>query len=258
MPHPLRIAMWSGPRNCSTALMRSWENRPDTEVWDEPFYAFYLRKTGLAHPGRDEILARYEEHWPTVVGQLLQDRPPHVPADTNAPTPAPAIYFQKQMAHHLFPDQGRDWWPHLTHCFLIREPRAMLLSLEVKLTRFELWETGLPQQVELFRAVRDSQTEPPPVIDSRDLLGNPRGTLAQLCSVLDVPFHDGMLSWPPGPRDSDGSWGKHWYDRVHQSTGFAPYLDKTGDLPPHLAAMEEQCLPLYEELHSHRLTAAEE
>lgn len=230
--------------------MRSWENRPDTEVWDEPFYAFYLRKTGIAHPGREEILAQHEADPHVVARHLLADRPPS--AGTGPP---PAIYYQKHMAHHLFEEAGRDWWPHLTHCFLIRQPREMLRSLSAKLETFSLAETGLPQQSELFRTMRALTGATPPVVDSADLLRNPRGILARLCHTLGVPFLDAMLAWPTGPRLSDGVWAPHWYENVWRSTGFQSPRPAGGELPEHLCSLEAECLPHYEELYAHRLTA---
>jgi Sulfotransferase domain len=242
--------MWSGPRNVSTAFMRAWENRPDTVVWDEPFYAFYLRKTGIDHPGRDAVLAHHEADWSEVVRIMLSDRPP----TTSPDAPPPAIYYQKHMAHHLFDDQGRDWWPGLTHCFLIRRPADMLRSLDARLDSFELRETGLPQQVALFRDMRHRTGRVPPVLDAEDLLRNPRGMLTRLCGALGIPFREEMLSWPPGPRDSDGVWAPHWYDSVCRSTGFHPYRPRMEELPAHLAELEAACLPCYEELRAHRLT----
>ncbi len=239
----MRLAMWSGPRNVSTALMRSWENREDTIVFDEPFYAHYLAVTGLQHPGREEVLASQEQDWRKVAAQL------HAPLPDGV-----RIFYQKHMSHHLLPDMGREWLAALTQAFLIRDPREMLLSLDMRLEQLGLPDTGLPQQVEIFEYVRRETGHVPPVIDSRDLLRDPERTLRALCVALNVPFTSRMLSWPPGPRATDGVWAKHWYDRVERSTGFEPYRPKSGDLPPHLAALEQQCRPLYEQLYAHRLT----
>lgn len=242
----LRLAMWSGPRNISTAFMRSWGNRGDTVVVDEPFYAHYLAATGIAHPGRDEVLAHHERDWRRVVQSLL------------APLPAGArILYQKQMSHHLLPDMGRDWLAHMTHAFLIRDPGAMIASLADKLECVDLPATGLPQQVEIFESVLERTGRPPPVVDTADLLRDPPALLRRLCAALDVPYSDRMLWWPPGRRDSDGIWASHWYDRVERSTGFEP--PPSGDertvLPPRLAALEAECRPLYERLREHRLRA---
>lgn len=235
--------MWSGPRNVSTALMRSWGNRGDTLVIDEPFYGHYLAKTGAGHPGRDEVIAHQETDWRKVAAHLLGPVPPGT-----------RVFYQKHMSHHLLPDMERDWLPGLTHAFLIRDPREMLLSLEQRLNAIALPDTGLPQQLEIFDAVRRQTGTVPPVIDARDLLGNPRGVLSELCVRLDVPFTARMLSWPAGRRDTDGIWARHWYDQVERSTGFAPYRSRAGALPPHLDALERECRPYYEALHAHRIT----
>jgi hypothetical protein len=244
----LRLAMWSGPRNISTAFMRAWGNRGDTVVVDEPFYAHYLDVTGLDHPGREEILERHERDWRRVVESLL------------APVPAGIrILYQKQMSHHLLPHMGREWLDRVTNAFLIREPRPMLASLQEKLGDFDLPATGLPQQVEIFEHVVKRTGRAPPVLDADDLLRDPARMLRALCESLGVPFTDRMLRWPAGRRDTDGVWAKHWYHRVEASTGFeAP--DATADVPPRalparLAAIEAECRPLYERLRRHRLRA---
>jgi hypothetical protein len=241
----MRLAMWSGPRNVSTAFMRSWENRADTRVVDEPFYAHYLEVTGLDHPGRDEILAHHETDWRRVVESLLAPLPPGV-----------EILFQKQMSHHLLPHMGREWLASMTHGFLIRDPAPMLASLEEKLGCFDLDATGLPQQVEIFDDVVRRTGRVPPVVDAADLLAAPEPMLHALCAAIGAPFTPRMLSWPAGPRASDGIWAKHWYERVERSTGFEPVeavdaLQLTG----RLAELEARCRPLYEKLRTHRLRA---
>jgi hypothetical protein len=244
----LRLAMWSGPRNISTAMMRSWGNRPDTVVEDEPFYAHYLQATGLEHPGRDEVIARHETDWRTVAERM-----------TSAPLPAGTrIHYQKHMTHHLLPHMGRDWLDGVTHAFLIRDPRAMVASLEVKLGDFDLLATGLPQQVEIFEYVRARTGSVPPVVDAADVLRRPEATLRALCEALGVEFRSDMLQWPPGRRDTDGIWARHWYERVERSTGFeapSPSRAPPLPLPAPLSGIEARCRPLYEMLRAHRLAA---
>jgi len=224
--------------------MRSWGNREDTIVIDEPFYGHYLRVTGVAHPGRDEVMAHHECDWRKVAAHLHEPLPPGA-----------RVFYQKHMSHHLLPNMGRAWLDGLTHVFLIREPREMLLSLDQRLESFAVPDTGLPQQVEIFETMRKRSGVVPPVIDARDLLTNPEGLLRKLCERVGVPFTTRMLSWPAGPRDTDGIWAKHWYDQVERSTCFAPYRPKSGELPPHLSALERECRPYYEQLYAHRLTA---
>ncbi len=241
----LRLAMWSGPRNVSTAFMRSWGNREDTLVVDEPFYAHYLLETGLDHPGRDEVIAAHETDWRRVVESLLGPVPEGV-----------GIFYQKQMSHHLLPGMGREWLDRVTHAFLIRDPAPMLASLGEKLGSFDLSATGLPQQVEIFEHVIERTGRVPPVVDSADLLAAPEPMLRALCGALDVPFSARMLSWPPGRRDTDGAWAKYWYEKVESSTGFEPRQPATAQpVAAEVARLEAECRPLYEKLHAHRLRA---
>jgi Sulfotransferase domain len=241
----LRLAMWSGPRNVSTAFMRSWGNREDTLVVDEPFYAHYLDHTGLDHPGREEVIAKHERDWRHVVIAL------------SAPVPEGVrILYQKQMAHHLLPHMGRDWLGSMTHAFLIRDPRPMLASLGEKLGNFGLLATGLPQQVEIFDHVVRTRGHLPPVVDADELLAAPEPMLRALCAALGVPFSERMLSWPAGPRATDGVWAKHWYERVERSTGFEPQEDyRSRELTGRLAEMEALCRPMYDKLREHCLRA---
>ncbi len=242
MPDGLRIAAWSGPRNISTALMRSWGNRPDTAVCDEPLYAHYLLRTRAPHPGADEVIARHETDWRKVAAWLTGSIPD-----------GKAIFYQKHMAHHLLPDIDRRWLAGLTHCFLIRDPAEMLPSLLKHLPQPALTDTGLPQQVELFDWVRRRTGAIPPVADARDVLENPRRLLTLLCTALGVTFSDAMLAWPPGPRPTDGVWARHWYAEVERSTSFLPYRPKTEPLPAGLAELHAACQDLYRRLYRHRL-----
>ena len=240
---PLWIAMWSGPRNISTAMLRSWGNRADTFVCDEPLYAHYLLETGLDHPGRDEVVDHHETDWRKVVDWLTGPIPE-----------GKAVFYQKHMAHHLLPHIERDWLDKLTHCFLIRDPSAMLTSLIKHLPNPTLANTGLPQQLEIVRIVQQRTDRTPPIIDARDVLENPRGMLSLLCERLGVEFTEAMLTWPPGRRETDGIWAKHWYAAVEKSTGFGPYRRKGDEVPKKFEPLLAQCLELYSELHPLRLT----
>ena len=239
---PLRIAAWSGPRNISTAMMRSWENRGDTFVCDEPLYAHYLLEHGLDHPGRDEIIERHESDANEVVSWLTGEIPRGHP-----------IWYQKQMAHHLVDDVPRDWLSKVTNVFLIREPSEMLTSLMQILPEPGLLDTGLPQQVEIFERVRKTSDEIPPVIDARDVLLNPERLLGLLCDRLGVQFTRKMLVWPPGRRKTDGVWAPYWYSAVEQSTGFQEYKPKDIDVPNELQHVLSEAQPLYDSLYEHRL-----
>jgi hypothetical protein len=241
----IRIAMWSGPRNISTAMMRAWGNRPDTFVSDEPFYAHYLEQTHAPHPGADEVIAHGETDWRKVVAHIT------------GPIPlGKGIWFQKQMSHHLLPHIEMDWLDQLCNCFLIREPGAMLASLAKVTPNPNLPDTGLPQQVQLFDSVKRRTGKTPPVVDSRDVLENPRGLLSRLCAAVGVEFADSMLHWPPGPRETDGVWAKHWYAAVEKTTGFQPPREKNEPLPPRFNGLLQECEALYRQLYQDRLTAS--
>ena len=229
--------MWSGPRTVSTALMRAWENRPDTVVVDEPLYAFYLDRTGLDHPGRDEVIASQPADWRVVLDRLTAGPLP----------PGVTVGYAKHMTHHLLPEVDRAALAPLRHAHLIRDPRELLASYAKVRTEPTLADLGIVQQAEIFEAFGG------PVVDSRDLLADPAGILRALCAALDVPFDDRMLSWPAGPRASDGVWAPYWYASVHSSTGFAAYRPPASPLPARLGPLAERCLPYFERLHRYRL-----
>lgn len=234
--------MWSGPRNISTAMMRSWGSRDDTYVSDEPLYAHYLDATRFEHPGAAEVIATHETDWRNVVAWLTDGIPD-----------GKQIWYQKHMAHHLLDGIDRDWIMSLTNAFLVRDPAPMVASLAKVLPNPVLEETGLPQQWELFQRVADASGTQPPVIRARDVLADPRGLLSSLCSVLEVPFSDQMLSWEPGPRVTDGVWARHWYANVESSTGFEPYVEKDVHVPPRLTSLVRGCESLFERLVQYAL-----
>jgi hypothetical protein len=237
-----RIAMWSGPRNISTALMRSWGNRPDTFVVDEPLYAHYLQTTGVDHPGRDEVIASQENDWRKVVDWLTGPIPD-----------GKEVFYQKHMAHHLVPDISRDWLGRVSNAFLIRNPGEMLTSYLKVVPNPTLENTGLPQQVEMFRWVEERTGTIPPVIDAKDVLDNPRMTLAALCAALGVEFREEMLSWEPGTRNADGVWAKHWYSEIEKTTSFKPYIPKSDAVPERLLGLLAECQAHYDFLAAHRI-----
>jgi hypothetical protein len=239
MSPPVRIAMWSGPRTLSTAMMRAWENRPDTVVVDEPLYAYYLAATGLDHPGRDEVIASQPTGWRTVVARLTTGELPD----------GATITYQKHMTHHVLPEVHLDAFAGLRHAFLLRDPRQLLASYARVRTEPTLADLGLTQQLALFRRFGG------PVVDSGDLLRDPEGVLRALCAALDVPFDPAMLTWPAGPRASDGVWAPHWSASVEASTGFGPHREPAVELPDHLAALAEECRAAYDEMVGHRLAA---
>lgn len=239
---PLRIAMWSGPRNISTAMMRAWENREDCAVSDEPLYAAYLATTGIDHPGRDEVIAAGETDWRRVADALL------------GPVPGgKAIWYQKHMNHHLLADMDTDWVLALRNVLLIRDPSEVVASYIKSRATVTPDDIGLPQQGRLFDLLCDALGEAPIVIDAGDFLRAPEAHLRALCGRLGIAFTPRMLSWPAGPRDSDGVWAPYWYDAVWRSTGFEPWRPREDTLTGDALAAAEICRPIYERLREYRM-----
>ena len=234
--------MWSGPRNISTALMRSWESRSDTFVIDEPFYAHYLSVTNVNHPGRDEIVQSGETDQSVVSKGLISD------IDDSC-----SIYFQKHMTHHMIPSVDRDWMKDVVNCFLIRNPKDMILSYTKVNSNLSMHLLGLEEQYELFEYVTKINGRAPPVVDSKDILIDPRKTLSLLCEKVGVIFSEEMLSWSKGVRDTDGIWAKYWYDNVINSTGFNTYTEKNEVIRDEYFQLYEDCLKIYEKLSKHKI-----
>ncbi|HPE58950.1 MAG TPA: hypothetical protein PLB10_01325 [Thiolinea sp.] len=233
------FAMWSGPRNLSTAMMRAWENRPDSRVWDEPFYAAYLARTGLEHPMREAIIAHHETD------------PARVIRACSTPFSG-GVFYQKHMTHHILPDDPLEWLAGLSHCFLLRDPQEVLLSYARKREQVTLDDIGLPQQLRLYHWVKQHVDPDPLVVDAGEFLQQPEAWLRLMCERLKIPFYPAMLNWPAGPRDSDGIWASHWYDAVWKSTGFSPGRKRSGTLDAATTAVGQAAEPLYRELWSVR------
>jgi hypothetical protein len=234
----IRLACWSGPRNISTAMMRAWENRPDTEVVDEPLYAWYLARTGLDHPGRDQVIAAGETDWRRVVSSLTDPWPD-----------GPVLQYQKHMAQHLVAELPRDWIGSLRNVLLIRDPAEVVSSYLRSRATVAPDDIGILQQLELLVQLGDDV----PVIDSADFLRDPETYLRWLCAYAGVDFVASMLTWPAGPRDSDGVWAPYWYDAVQRSTGFEPYRRRRVELTPEGEQVVAATRPAYERLYDARL-----
>ena len=243
MTEPVRVAMWSGPRNISTAMMRAWENRPDTVVVDEPLYAAYLARTGLDHPGREETIASQPTDPDVVVADLLAPPPGGVD-----------VHYAKHMSQHVSDDMDLGWTLGLRNVLLIRDPAEVVASYVRSREVCEPADIGLLQQQRLLGFWLEHDAAPP-VIDSRDFLEDPEAYLRWLCDWLGIGFTDRMLTWPAGPRETDGAWSPYWYDAVLHSTGFEPYRPRELHLAEHHAAVAEACRPAYDELRARRLRA---
>ncbi len=240
---PVRIAMWSGPRNISTAMMRAWENREDCVVTDEPLYAAYLMETGLDHPGRDEVITDGETDWQKVVETLTGPVPGGKP-----------IWYQKHMSHHLLPEWDREWMHSMHNILLIRDPDEVVASYVRSRAEVEPEDIGLLQEADLFDELTERRGAPPLVIDAGDFLRDPAAYLRAVCGHVGIDFSERMLGWPAGRRDSDGVWAPHWYEAVWKSTGFDPAKPRAAIvLESDAADVAQACRPAYERLHAARL-----
>ena len=228
---PLRLCLWSGPRNVSTPILYAFAQRADTRVVDEPLYAHYLRVSGADHPGREDVIAAQGTGEEVVRDIILGpcDRP---------------VLFMKHMAHHLV-ELDRGFLERTTNFFLIRDPSETLRTLSVQLGRPGLADTGLAVQSALLTSLREAGQDPC-VLEARALLDDPRGVLTELCSRLGLEFDEAMLGWTAGARPEDGVWAPHWYQNVHRSTGFGPHRPKVGPFPSELEDALAECQPHYE------------
>lgn len=239
----IRINLWSGPRNVSTALMYAFAQRQDTQVVDEPLYAHYLRVADADHPGKEEVIASMIDDGERVVHEVILgpcDRP---------------VLFLKQMAHHLV-ELDRGFLAETVNVLLIRDPVQMLPSLGQTLTNPILRDTGLATQAALYQQLLDLGQQPP-VLEAKQLLLNSRRVLSQLCAQIGIPFDEAMLHWQPGVRPEDGVWAKYWYHNVHTSTGFDQYRAKNEPFPPRLLRLLAECKPHYALLAQKAIRAGE-
>ena len=229
--------MWSGPRNVSTALMRSWENRADTFVTDEPFYAFYLSETGIAHPGREEVLSSQSKDWKKVARDC-----------TTIAENDKTIHYQKHMTQHMLETISIEWLADVNNIFLLRSPTEVISSFSKIIPNLTPSDLGFEQQHRLYQHVKNHIDSEPLIINSKDLLSDPRTVLTTICKRCSISFDKQMLQWPAGPRSSDGIWAKHWYANVEKSTSFAPYTEKSIALESEQQQIAERCEPYYAEL----------
>ena len=234
--------MWSGPRNLSTAMMRSFESRSDTFVSDEPFYGCFLKSTGADHPMRDEVIAAMDCDWESVMRALGGEPPDGSP-----------IWYSKQMWHHMSGPIGFDGFAGFTHAFLIREPERMISSYLRKREAASFEDFGLERQAEFFEREADRLGEAPPVIDASDVLRDPPRVLSALCGALGISWDPAMLAWKPGRRPTDGPWAPHWYGAVEASSGFGPPDDEAVDLPGDARRLADRIRPYYDQLARYRI-----
>jgi hypothetical protein len=235
--------MWSGPRNLSTAMMRSFGNRADTFVSDEPFYGAFLRTSGAPHPMAAEVMTAMDCDWASVARTLA------------GPTPnCRPVWYQKLMWHHMVGPVGYADFAGFIHAFLIRDPARMIASYLRKRESAAFEDFGLDRQAEFFDREADRLGAAPPVVDANDVLADPRGTLSGLCDRLGISFDPAMLAWAAGRRPTDGPWAPHWYGAVEASTGFGP-PEGPAELSGAAKRLAERCWAYYERLAAHRIVA---
>ena len=231
--------MWSGPRNLSTALMRSFENRNDTLVWDEPLYAYYLKETKKKHPLAKEIISTYETNINILISNITKNF-------------GKKYSYQKHMTHHILEKTPIDWINKGVNCFLIRNPKEVIKSYIKKNDLNNIDDIGFPMQIKLFKLVKEYGGRTI-IINSEDLALNPKKVLVKLCNHLNIPFSEKMLSWPKGKRSSDGIWEKVWYKNVQSSTGFENLDKNDDDIPNRYKNIYQECLNIFKELNKYNI-----
>ena len=236
------IAMWSGPRNVSTAFMRSFENRSDCFVSDEPFYSYFLNETDLDHPLKDEIIKSGIIDYSQII-EYLTGPIPH----------SEKVWYQKHMAHHILPNDDISWIKSLNNCLLIRHPNEVMLSYLKKNEIDTVEQLGYVQQINIYNMLVHDLGTPPIVIDARNLLEKPEEMLIKICKNFQIDFNKKMLSWPSGPRGTDGIWGQHWYKQVESSTGFKPYIKNNEVIPSKYQTVYSECMKHYDFLYQNRI-----
>ena len=238
----IRIAMWSGPRNISTAMMRSFENRDDAVVIDEPFYAYYLSQTDLDHPGKEKVLKSQSTNWDHVVRLINEDIPN-----------GKMIWYQKHMVHHILEDKDIEWVKFFNNFFLIRHPQEVIISY-LKQSKIEgINDLGFLHQMNLFKKIKNITGEYPVVFDAKDILSDPEKYLRKMCKYLNISFSNKMLNWPKGSRETDGVWSSYWYKNVIESTSFKPYKVSNEKVPKEYNNLLEECLQYYNYLNSFKI-----
>ena len=234
----INLFVWSGPRNISTALMRSFENRIDTKVYDEPFYAYYLKKTNLNHPMKNEIIKKYHTNEDKVIDLITTEDEKY------------KIFYQKHMTHHILDETRLDWINKGINCFLIRDPAKVIVSYLKKNTLKSIQDVGFKKLYKIFKLLNSKE---PIVINADYLLENPEKYLKLLCQKLNLNFDQKMLNWPKGYRDTDGIWSKVWYHDVISSTTFKNKDDKEYMVPKNYEKIYKECLEIYEEINKHSI-----
>ena len=231
--------MWSGPRNISTALMRSFENRNDIMVIDEPFYAYYLKFSENKHPLYRKIINNYETNEIKIINKILKQN------NKNK--------FIKHMTHHINLNTNLNWIKNTKNFFLIRHPEKVINSYIKKNKLNNINDLGFIEQVKIFEYVKKFSKQKPIVINSSSLLKNPKNILSKLCNKLDLKFEPSMLKWPKGERNSDGIWSTVWYKSVINSSKFNKEKVNKINIPKKYHNILNECLDLYSKLNRYSI-----
>jgi hypothetical protein len=222
-------------------MMYSFGQRSDTKVFDEPLYAHYLLKSGVDHPGREEVLATMEQDGQKVVDEIiLGDHGKHV-------------LFFKLMTHFLV-EIDRTFLQKVRNVLLIREPAEIIASYSKVIPEVRMDDIGVEMQYTLYHELVNSKQDIV-VLDAKEILKDPAKILSRLCTRLGIPFDPAMLSWPAGPRPEDGVWAKYWYHSLHASTGFQAYRKREIRLSGKLADLASECEPYYSFLYEQSIRA---
>lgn len=233
------VNLISGPRNVSTALMYSFAQRDDTRVIDEPFYGYYLKTTGIIHPGKKRIINSMETDIDIITNNLL-----HQNHGTN-------IIFLKNMAHHHI-NIDQKFLHQVKNIFLIRNPAELLVSFSKVIKNPTIEDIGLKKSWELYHLLLDLDQDPI-VIDSGELLKDPAIMLERLCEAIKIKYDPKMQSWRAGPRKEDGIWADYWYHNVHKSTAFIKSEPKKVEVPEELTEVWKEANNYYKELYRHSI-----
>ena len=231
--------MWSGPRNISTALLRSFSNRDDTFVYDEPFYSYYLKETGFDHPMRDEIIDFYPTSENEVIKTILKDKK--------------GIYYQKHMTHHILDKTNLEWLEKGTNCFLIRHPSKVINSYIKKNKLYSITDIGFDQMFRLFNYIKKNLSKNIIIINADTLLENPEVCIRKLCMNLNIDFSTKMMKWPKGITKDFGIWHTHWYHNIIHSTEFTPPTNLIVNVPNEYEKIYKESLAIYEHMNQFSL-----
>ena len=153
------------------------------------------------------------------------------------------------MAHH-HQKMDLNFLEDMTNLFLIRNPKQLIASFAQVIKFPTIQDIGLKKSWELFRMIKHQN---PVVLDSSEILKNPRKLLIRLCEKLDIEYFDEMLKWPKGGIKEDGTWAKYWYKTVKHSTGFAKYKKKELKINSKMRSLINLCRPDYEFLKKYQI-----